>query len=179
MTLTQNLPHVNLINSYQFVTFRTKDSIDGFVLNLQSQNTPNNTKQANIDNYLDNSLKGSYLNDNILDSLYRYLINLDNKIYELAAFSIMPNHVHILFKQTQPLAKTIQQIKGGSAKLINDILKRKDSLWCSDYFDRTIRDEKHFEITYNYIENNALKANLQDHHKRFYSTYQSHKEKGL
>ncbi|ABK90249.1 transposase [Francisella tularensis subsp. novicida] len=179
MTLKQNLPHIDAINSYQFVTFRTKDSIDSFVLNLQSQNIPNNTKQASIDSYLDNSPKGAYLNNHILDSLYRYLVNLDNRIYELIAFSIMPNHVHILFKQTQPIAKTMQQIKGGSAKLINDILNRKDSLWCSDYFDRAIRDEKHFETTYNYIKNNALKARLQDHHKRFYSIYYSQMEKGL
>ena len=41
------------------------------------------------------------------------------------------------------------------------------------YFDKVVRDEKQFQVTYNYIKNNAYKANLVDADMRFYGIYES------
>ncbi len=166
------LPHINLIGYYQFITFRTHDSIDEFLLKIRNENISNKQKEYKIDTYLDNSNKGCYLNDNILDFLYNYFLKKNKQIFDLVAFCIMPNHIHILFKQNGDLSKTMQQIKGGTSFEINKILDKKGSFWESNYFDKAIRDEKHFLTTYQYIKNNPIKANLKDFEKRFYGIYE-------
>ena len=77
---------------------------------------------------------------------------------------IMPNHVHALFVQNQewPLEKLIQSWKRFSASQINKILGRSGSLWQRDYFDRLVRDKKHFANCVRYIRRNPEKAGLSE-----------------
>jgi REP element-mobilizing transposase RayT len=82
----------------------------------------------------------------------------------------MPNHLHILFKQIKPISQTIKSLKARSAKEINLLLKKSGKFWASDYYDKVIRDDEHFAKVYKYIQNNALKANL-NINERFYSIY--------
>jgi len=138
---------------------------------LNSKNKKESLKELQADQYLDNSKKGAYLNNEVLFYLKDYLQSLDKELYQLVAFSIMPNHLHILFKQMQDLDKTIKQIKGSSAITINKMLNKKGTFWAKGYYDKAIRDEKHFLVTYNYIKNNAIKANLKDAKDRFYGVY--------
>jgi hypothetical protein len=42
----------------------------------------------------------------------------------------------------------------------NKILGRTGQFWMEDYFDRYIRDSKHFANAISYIENNPVKAGL-------------------
>ena len=165
-----NLPHIDLIGYYQFVTFRTFDSVDDFLKRYRKVDLSLSKKEYIIDKYLDSSKNGRYLEGKVLEFMYSFLKYLDSTYYELVAFAIMPNHIHILFKQIKPLKETINIIKGISAKEINSILKREGKFWDNGYFDKVIRDTKHFEITYNYIKNNPLKVNL-DIDKRFYGIY--------
>jgi len=51
----------------------------------------------------------------------------------------------------------MQRIKGGSAKMINELLGRRGPFWARDYYDKAIRDERHFDVVYQYIKNNPLK----------------------
>ncbi len=57
----KHLPHFNQKNLYQFITYRTYDSIDGFVRKLQADDLPNDKKQLAMDQYLDRSRKGALL----------------------------------------------------------------------------------------------------------------------
>ena len=84
----------------------------------------------------------------------------------------MPNHIHIILIQHQNLSKILQQIKGTLSHTINKELNKKGTFWQKDYFDKAIRDDKQFELTYNYIKNNAIKANLIDSKERFYSIFE-------
>lgn len=52
-----------------------------------------------IDSYCDQSHKGCYLNGEVIDIIEGYLKQLDPEFYQLIAYSIMPNHVHLLFQQ--------------------------------------------------------------------------------
>jgi len=117
----KKLPHINIIGTYQFVTFRTKDSVDDFVRKISKQNISNKVKYQQIDNYLDRSYSGCYLNSQVINVLKDFFIN-KKEVYQLIALSIMPNHIHILFQQTQDLAKIMQNLKGGSALIVNRIL---------------------------------------------------------
>ena len=75
---------------------------------------------------------------------------------------VMPNHVHALFVQNPewPLEKLIRSWKGFTARKINSLLGRSGSLWQRDYFDRLVRDEKHFANCVRYICRNPDKAQL-------------------
>ena len=167
-----HLPHLDLAGHYQFITFRTYDSTDKFLKKLSLQNKPNNKVQLEVDNYLDGSKNGAYLNDKVLKSLYDFFKSNDKILYELIAFSIMPNHVHLLFKPLKNLPSVMHQIKGSSAKLINEIMEKRGKFWANEYYDRAIRNEKHFGIVYEYIKNNPLKlSEAKASLPRFYGIY--------
>jgi REP element-mobilizing transposase RayT len=170
--LHQNLPHISLDDHYQFVTFRTKDSIDDFLKSMFFADIDNKIKQYKIDQHLDRSSNGNYLNGKVIDEIRKYFLSYDKKLYDLVAFSIMPNHIHILFKQKEKLSEILRILKGGSAHITNKILQRKGKVWAGKYYDVLIRDEKHFATVYKYIKNNPIKANLNDDKKRFYGIYE-------
>jgi len=152
-----HLPHIDIEGYYQFITFRTFDSLDNYLQKIYNTDVANKQKQYNIDKYLDSSKNGSCLNGLVLKYLSDFLKEQDKKLYQLIAFCIMPNHVHLLFKPLDKLSKIMQQIKGITAKNINTMLNKKGKFWASDYYDKAIRDEKHFYTTYEYIKNNPLK----------------------
>jgi REP element-mobilizing transposase RayT len=167
------LTHIDALNNYQFITFRTAASVDSYVKKIMNEtNTTTSQIQYNLDKYLDRSQNGAILNNTVLSHLHRYLLLEDQKLYDLVSFCIMPNHVHILFKQLKPLDTTIKTIKGKSAIEINKILGSSGKFWASEYFDKVIRDEKHFDVVYRYIQNNPIKAGLIES-ERFYSKYLS------
>ena len=175
MKIFKHLHHHSELNAIQFVTFRTQDSLDEFIIKLMKSDIEESKKQWRIDQYLDNSPKGAYLNGNKIELLAVYLKKLEPELYDLIAFSIMPNHVHILFTQKQELHKIMQKLKGESAIFLNKALEKKGKFWQKDYYDKKIRDEKHFYNAYNYIKNNPIKAKLNDACLRFYGIYENEK----
>lgn len=113
------------------------------------------------------------LNDDVLELLNTLIKTHDSVLYELIAFCIMPNHVHLLLKPLIALDKMMQKLKGGSAKLINESLGTMGRFWAADYYDKLIWDERHFSVVYAYIKNNPLllgeaKASV----PRFYGVYE-------
>ena len=149
-----HLPHIDIEEHYQFVTFRTADSIDGYLKKLLQQTLSNSKKQLAIDQYLDRSINGAYLNADVLTLLSNYLKTKDAELYDLISYCIMPNHVHLLIKPLDALPRVMQKIKGGSAKQINQMMGRKGRFWAADYYDKLIRDEEHFSVVCRYIKNN-------------------------
>jgi putative transposase len=78
----------------------------------------------------------------------------------MISFVVMPNHVHALFVQNPewPLEKLLQSWKRFTTREINKLLGRTGNLWQRDYFDRLVRDEKHFVNCVRYIRRNPEKA---------------------
>ncbi|TEW55761.1 hypothetical protein E2R68_05140 [Psychromonas sp. RZ22] len=170
----KSLTHFDLENAIQFVTFRTQASIEYYLENHNSQIETNTSKQQfHVDQILDNSTAGAILNGKLITLLINFFKSKDKIDYKLIAVSIMPNHIHILFQQLRPLPSIMHHIKGGSASLINKYHKQIGTLWDKSYFDKVITNEKHFQITYEYIKNNAYKANLTDAEYRFYGIYEN------
>jgi REP element-mobilizing transposase RayT len=170
--MKKQLPHFSKIHSYQFITFRTQDSVDEFLLRLKASSQENESiKQMKIDAYLDGSINGRYLNGEIIDVVIDHCKTLEPECYQLICLSVMPNHIHILFEQYQDLGEIVCKLKGGLAFKINKKLNLSGSFLERDYYDKTIRNEKHLKTTYDYIKNNASKANLKDAKSRFYSCY--------
>lgn len=80
----------------------------------------------------------------------------------MISFAVMPNHVHALFVQNPewPLEKLTQSWKRFTARHINKPLDRSGNFWQRNYFDRLVRDGKHFANCVRYIRRNPEKASL-------------------
>ena len=74
----------------------------------------------------------------------------------------MPNHGHALIEphDDSPLGNIVSSWKRFSARMANRVLGRSGPFWQDDYWDTYIRNERHFESTVAYIENNPVKAGL-------------------
>ena len=163
-----HLPHLNLQRSYQFITFRTRESLDSYLINLYRSTEEEKIKYYKIDRYLDSSKNGAFLYGELIDKVKDY----DSNIFKIEALSIMPNHIHLLLQQNSSLGNIMRIIKGGSAHIVNKTLNKQGKVWSRDYFDRAIRDNNHYIVAYKYIKNNALKANLIDAERRFYGVWE-------
>jgi REP element-mobilizing transposase RayT len=84
--------------------------------------------------------------------------------YELRAYAVMPNHVHVLFVlfRGHELAKVMHSLKSYTANRINALVGRTGTLWQREYWDRIVRDMRDYEETMAYIVNNPCKAGLRD-----------------
>jgi REP element-mobilizing transposase RayT len=81
--------------------------------------------------------------------------------YDLRAYVIMPNHVHVLLDPLVSLRRITSGIKGVSARDSNLKLARTGKpFWQDESFDHWIRNPGQFVSTRNYIENNPVKAGL-------------------
>lgn len=167
-----HLPHINLIGHYQFITFRTQESLDAYLKHLYQSTEPEKIKQYKMDKYLDSSSKGALLYGEVIEKIKAYYIGYDKDIFEIEALSIMPNHIHVLLKQNGDMSNVMRILKGGAGHIVNQTLERKGKVWSRDYYDRGIRNEKHFWVAYEYIRQNAVKANLSDTKERFYGKYE-------
>jgi putative transposase len=79
--------------------------------------------------------------------------------YELYAYVVMPNHVHILITPIKDYAKVMQGIKGYSARQINLLHRARGRVfWQDESYDHWPRDEEEFFRIIAYIENNPVNA---------------------
>jgi putative transposase len=90
------------------------------------------------------------------------LRHFDRERLALISSIVMPNHVHAVFVQhpSWPLEKLLRSWKSFTSRKINSLLDIKGSVWQRDYFDRLVRDEKHFANCVRYIRKNPAKARL-------------------
>ncbi len=163
-----HLPHINRIGDCQFITFRTKESLDSYLKQLYRSNEVEKIKQYKMDKYLDSSQNGILLYGELLEKIRDYYLGYDKNVFEIEALSIMPNHIHVMLKQNDNMTNVVRVLKGGAGHIVNKTLGRRGAVWSGDYYDKAIRDEKHFWIVYEYIKYNAIKANLDDAQSRFY-----------
>jgi REP element-mobilizing transposase RayT len=165
---SNNLPHINIKGYFMFITFRTYDSIDSYVKKINNQDIKSNKKQYLIDQYLDNSQNGAYLNGNNIDILKNIIFEKNNQDYIISSFAIMPNHVHISIGCFEDIKTIIKNIKGKSSYQINKHINKKGIFWLKDYYNKIIKDQNSFDNITKYILNNPIKANLSDSQNRVY-----------
>lgn len=163
------LPHFDAGEVFQSITFRLYDSmpqtlLDKWKYELASESEEWEDKlRYRIEAYLDRGIGACYLADKRIASLVQSaLTHFDGQRYRLSAWVVMPNHVHLLAAPCvgYSLSNIMHSLKSYTAQEANKVLNRRGKFWFEDYFDRYIRNAKHFENAINYIESNPLRAGL-------------------
>ncbi len=82
-------------------------------------------------------------------------------LYELFAWVVMSNHIHLLIQPHKPLSEITRAIKKTSARQANIILERSGlPFWQDESYDHWVRNGKQFDRIVDYIKSNPVKAGL-------------------
>jgi REP element-mobilizing transposase RayT len=145
------LPHFDSHGIAQHVVFRVFDAIP--------------PGEQDGDDVLDRHHGTAFMRDPRCARLVaEALVSGDGEHYALKAWCVMPNHVHALVgtNAQSELGQIVHVWKSVTRRRINHLLARTGPVWAKDYFDRFIRDEKHFNSNKRYIEMNPVAAGLCD-----------------
>jgi putative DNA methylase len=160
------LPHFDHPSLLQFITFRLADSLPQEVIQKLTQTVKDAaSRRRSIEAYLDAGHGACPLREpDNAHSVEEALLHFDGERYRLLAWVVMPNHVHVLVETlpSHSLSTIVHSWKSYTARAIGKRLGHRGQLWQPDYFDRYIRDEKHFQAVVRYIHNNPVKAGLVD-----------------
>jgi REP-associated tyrosine transposase len=199
----RNLPHIHPEGYPLFITFRLADSLPLDVLqelkiqrerevNALKNQSPDEIYKAEkkhfgrYDEWLDRCVSGPHwLEDKTVADIVAEKIHIMNsKHFQLTAYCIMPNHVHLLIESISadrlrhrgqtaqyPVTDTLRLLKGGTARACNLKLKRSGQFWHHESYDHYVRDEQELERIIKYILYNPVKAGLVDDWKKWQFTY--------
>jgi REP element-mobilizing transposase RayT len=100
------------------------------------------------------------------------------QFFDLFAYCIMPNHVHVVFKPLKMaeneyyvLNRIMQSMKRHTARQANRALGRKGKFWQAESYDHVIRDGQELNRIINYVISNPVKAGLVDRWEDWPWTY--------
>lgn len=206
----RNLPHYQPLGYTFFVTFRLAGSVPISVINKLKMEKEIALKViAGYDNlkvrrekyreYLslyfgkfDKLLDGAgygptwLKKDNVVQVVKDAIHHYDKKSYDLICFTIMSNHVHLVFTPVErisdsPTTKTnqpnpddimrngvspyivtsiLQNLKKYTARECNKLLNRSGTFWQHESYDHVVRDKKELIRIVKYVLNNPVKAGL-------------------
>jgi len=164
------LPHFDGPGVTQAITFRLADSLPKEVVerwqNELQPYTPEDRKRElrrRIHEWLDAGHGECLLRrSDVAVVVQDALLHFDGERYELLNWCVMPNHVHTLINPLPryALSGIVHSWKSFTAKAINRVLRRQGQVWMPDYFDRYMRDKKHFAAAMKYIDENPTRAKL-------------------
>lgn len=167
-------PHRDLPHSLQFITFRLADSLPQRLLRDLEREAcrlpePQRTsfKRRRLEEWLDAGYGCCVLSRPEMAAVVEDALRYHHgRRYRLMAWCIMPNHLHVLIERHYSLPRIVQTWKSMTTRwmLLNNqslaLGVPGRSLWVRDYWDRYIRDEKHFNAAVHYIHENPVKAGL-------------------
>jgi REP element-mobilizing transposase RayT len=181
-----HLPHWEIEGGTYFVTFRLADSLPASVLasieferqdvvktaRAQGRNltATEETRLAelyskHVEAALDAGSGACHLaNPKVADIVVRALQHFDGERYQLIAWCVMPNHVHVVLQLAagQKVEKILHSWKSFSSKEANKILKRSGEFWEREYYDHLVRDAQDLERIVRYVAENPIKAGLEN-----------------
>jgi len=179
------LPHCDFPGLVQLVTFRLADSMPGsrrseweHLLAIEDARE----KRVKLEEYLDRGAGACRLRDpRIAQLAEESLLYRHEKLYQVLAWCVMPNHVHVLVHVWQtPLWKMVAAWKKFIARRAPSYFhverrfpsRREESrrangpnrssalqpFWQREYWDTFMRDEKQEKTAIRYIESNPVKV---------------------
>ena len=191
------LPHWTRDGAWYAVTFRLWDSLPQHVIDSWLFERKNIVKTAEqmkrslskheeerlahlysekVERYLDAGFGSCYMKDErIAREVANALLHFEGQRYNLAAWCVMPNHVHAVVQPFARMANTggtpvphtelpdiLHSWKSFTAKEANRLLRRSGEFWQAEYYDHLIRDEADFAHAIKYVLENPVKAGLKN-----------------
>jgi REP element-mobilizing transposase RayT len=164
----RRLPHIQPEGATFFITFRLAGSLPVEVIEkLRAEHEKSNRWFEEWDEFLGRASIGlrHLADERIADLLSESLRYRDGKVYDLVAFCVMPNHVHVVFKplesitgKNNSLSVILHSLKRHTARQANLILGQADAFWQPESYDHILRDEAELERVIKYISYNPVKA---------------------
>lgn len=117
--------------------------------------------QSKIEKHLDLSMGNCWLKEPRIAQLVIDAWKFFNgKRYCLHAWTVMPNHIHLLLtlNQSFSLSTILGSVKGFTSREANKIPGRSGKFWQREYFDKIIKTQRQFEFVIRYILKNPIKA---------------------
>ena len=155
------LPHCDFPGLVQFVTFRLADSMPAsrrgeweHLLKIEDVRE----RRTKLEEYLDRGAGECHLCDPRIAKLCEEaLLFFHNERYELLAWCVMSNHVHVLVHVWEwPLWKMEVAWK----KFVAPKALALQSFWQREYWDTFMRDDAQEKRAISYIESNPAKTKL-------------------
>ena len=164
------LPHIEAGDVPQHACFRLADSVPPNIRRALTDSLRRGAEakvqvawRKRVETTLDAGYGACWLQRPDIAALVRdALLHFDRERYQLHEWVVMPNHTHVLLTPLEaiPLSSILHSWKAYTAKQANAMLGRSGAFWDSDYFDRAIRNERHFSVTAQYIRANPVNAGL-------------------
>lgn len=208
----RKLPHINPLGATFFVTFRLIDSVPTSEISRLSQKYDED-QLAIVSKYIDEEkriklgrLRTEYFlqleallhaikdrsrilaKSEIMSIVREQILRFDGDLYNLLCFSIMSNHVHLVFETSTSSADDLsdklgighshtlvsyvmQRIKGATARYINKEMGTTGAVWEKESYDIYIRNEKMLQRVISYVLNNPVKAGIVSDWKHYAGNY--------
>jgi REP element-mobilizing transposase RayT len=177
------LPHRETERAIYFVTFRLADSLPRELVarfrkereaskkaTAASRSGADRTYASGARNLvrraescLDGGLGACHMRDSRVAKIVAEAIQQFQGVrYEVLAWCIMPNHVHVVFSPLgeHKLESILHSWKSFSALMANRLLGRRGDFWQREYFDHLIRSEESLLKIVRYVKENPRKAGL-------------------
>ncbi|HKO35507.1 MAG TPA: transposase [Pyrinomonadaceae bacterium] len=130
----------------------------------------------NVERYLDAGHGSCFMKDDRVAGLVsNALCHFNGRRYSLAAWCVMPNHVHVVIQPFDgktitagtavphsELSEILHSWKSFTSKEANKLLRRSGDFWQAEYYDHLIRDEADFRHAVRYVLDNPITAGLKN-----------------
>ena len=181
----RNLPHRQQTGKTYFVTFRLADSIPTTKLSqlederrawlkwnpepwtAEQRQTYYERFSAKIDEWLDAGSGSCVLKDERAAKIVAdALIHFDGERYDLGAWIVMPNHIHVVVtpRDGHHIEDILHSWKSFTAHKINELLGRTGRFWQHESYDHIVRNERALYKIQEYIDRNSEKAGIEVAH---------------
>jgi REP element-mobilizing transposase RayT len=192
----RHLPHYQPSDAVFFVTFRLAESIPKNVLKALVDDPMEKGRllmkgmhgrcrgelpKKYVDGYtafLEKAKNGPHWLNNpaVAGLVAKEIHNLDDKLYSLIAYTIMPNHVHMVvdLREFEPksdpqgdtqnnrfrLTRILRLLKGRTSRGANQLLGRSGNFWHHESYDHVVRSGQELRRIIDYVLYNAVAAGL-------------------
>lgn len=187
----RNLPHIQPPDATLFITFRLAGSLPRDVVarliaeksqidevlkgleDLEERRRRLYLEERRLfgkwDEFLNNASAGPLWlkNKRIAKLMVDGLKHREGKVYELDAFCVMANHVHVVFKPLPDpnggyysISSIMHSLKRYVGREANKLLGREGAFWQHESYDHVVRNDDEWRRIVTYVLNNPVSAGL-------------------
>ena len=161
----RNLPHWHPTGTVVFLTWRLHGTYAKYRIDRERLSA--GRAFAELDRDLDRAASGpKWLSDQRIAQVVRDALLFGErqlKFYQLMAYVIMPNHVHVVLKPRVPLERITKSVKGFTSREANKILCRTgEPFWQDECYDHWVRSDRELQRIIAYVERNPVSAGFVD-----------------